>query len=52
MKRQQRVAVAGGGMGGLAVGLLLQRAGYDATIYEQADELLAKYDRSGLELPR
>ena len=39
MKGQQRVAVAGGGMGGLAVGLLLQRAGYDATIYEQADEL-------------
>lgn len=37
---QQRIAVIGGGMGGLAVGSLLQRLGFEhVTVYEQASEL-------------
>lgn len=37
---QQRIAVIGGGMGGLAVGSLLQRFGFkNVTVYEQASEL-------------
>ncbi len=34
-----RVAVVGGGIGGVAAALFLQRAGVQATVYEQADEL-------------
>jgi len=41
MNRKQRVAVIGGGMGGLTAGVLLQRAGFDANVYEQA-KLLAR----------
>jgi len=37
---QQRIAVIGGGMGGLAIGSLLQRFGFKhVTVYEQASEL-------------
>jgi 6-hydroxynicotinate 3-monooxygenase len=36
---QQRIAIIGGGMGGLTAGILLQRAGFQATIYEQAPHL-------------
>ena len=39
MKREQTVAVIGGGMGGLTVGGLLQRAGFTVKIYEQAPHL-------------
>ena len=39
MTRQQRIAIIGGGMGGLTAGILLQRAGFQATIYEQAPQL-------------
>jgi salicylate hydroxylase len=34
-----RVAIVGGGLGGLAAALLLRRAGLEATVYEQASEL-------------
>jgi salicylate hydroxylase len=34
-----RVAIVGGGLGGLAAALLLRRAGVEATVYEQAAEL-------------
>lgn len=37
--KQQRIAVIGGGMGGLTAGILLQRAGFQATVYEQASQL-------------
>lgn len=36
-----RIAIAGGGIGGTTLGILLQRAGYDCTVYEQAP-LLAR----------
>jgi|HubBroStandDraft_1064217.scaffolds.fasta_scaffold30971_3 6-hydroxynicotinate 3-monooxygenase len=35
-KHRHRIAIIGGGLGGCAVGALLQRAGFDAVIYEQA----------------
>ena len=34
-----RIAIVGGGIGGLAAALFLRRAGLDATVYEQATEL-------------
>ena len=34
-----RVAIVGGGLGGLAAALFLEKAGLDATVYEQASEL-------------
>ena len=34
-----RVAIVGGGLGGLAAALLLRRAGVEASVYEQATEL-------------
>ena len=34
-----RVAIVGGGLGGLAAALFLSKAGLDATVYEQAPEL-------------
>jgi salicylate hydroxylase len=34
-----RVAIVGGGLGGLAAALLLRRAGVEASVYEQAAEL-------------
>ncbi len=34
-----RVAIVGGGLGGLAAALFLRRAGVDATVYEQSSEL-------------
>src|SRR5215475_5142411 len=34
-----RIAIVGGGIGGLATALFLRRAGLDATVYEQAAEL-------------
>jgi salicylate hydroxylase len=34
-----RIAIVGGGLGGLAAALFLQRAGLQATVYEQAPEL-------------
>lgn len=34
-----RIAIVGGGIGGLAAALFLRRAGLDATVYEQAPEL-------------
>lgn len=39
MKPQQRIAVVGAGMGGLTVGALLQKEGFEVTLYEQAPEL-------------
>lgn len=36
-----RIAIVGGGIGGLAAALFLRRAGLDATVYEQAAELHA-----------
>jgi salicylate hydroxylase len=36
-----RIAIIGGGIGGLAAALFLRRAGLDATVYEQAAELHA-----------
>jgi salicylate hydroxylase len=34
-----RIAIVGGGLGGLAAALFLRKAGVDATVYEQAPEL-------------
>ena len=34
-----RIAIVGGGLGGLATALFLQKAGLNATVYEQASEL-------------
>lgn len=39
MARQQRIAIIGGGMGGLTAGILLERVGYQPIIYEQAAQL-------------
>lgn len=36
MSKQPKIAVIGAGLGGAAVGALLQQAGHDATVYEQA----------------
>lgn len=36
MKQNKRIAVVGGGLGGLAAARLLQKAGIDAQVYEQA----------------
>jgi len=36
MDRRQRIAIVGAGLGGLAVAGFLQRAGFPATVYEQA----------------
>jgi 6-hydroxynicotinate 3-monooxygenase len=36
MSNKPRVAVAGGGIGGTTLAILLQRAGYDCHVYEQA----------------
>src|SRR5437773_562487 len=38
MTRQQRIAIIGGGMGGLTAGILFQRTGVQAAIYEQAPQ--------------
>lgn len=35
---RQRIVIVGGGMGGLTAGVLLQKAGFDVTVYEQAKE--------------
>jgi 6-hydroxynicotinate 3-monooxygenase len=39
MKHQQRVAIIGGGLGGLTAGVLLQGYGFDVKVYEQAPQL-------------
>jgi 6-hydroxynicotinate 3-monooxygenase len=39
MKDKLRIAIIGGGLGGLTAGLLLEKAGYNYTIYEQAPQL-------------
>ena len=39
MKPKHRIAVIGGGMGGLTAGVLLQRAGFSVNVYEQAKEI-------------
>ena len=33
-----RIAIVGGGLGGLAAALFLRKSGLDATVYEQASE--------------
>ncbi len=37
--KQQKIAIIGGGMGGLTAAALLQRAGFEVAVYEQAREL-------------
>ena len=39
LRRSDRIAVVGGGIGGLAAAALLRRAGLAATVYEQAPAL-------------
>jgi salicylate hydroxylase len=34
-----RIAIVGGGIGGLSAALFLRKAGADVTVYEQAPEL-------------
>ena len=38
-KRNFRVLIAGGGIGGLAAALALLKRGFDVDVYEQASEL-------------
>ena len=39
MTRPYRIAVVGGGLGGTLAAILLQRAGHDVAVYEQASQL-------------
>ena len=39
MSEQPRIAIVGGGLGGLTAAMLLQRFGFKPTVYEQADVL-------------
>jgi 6-hydroxynicotinate 3-monooxygenase len=39
MASNLRIAIVGGGLGGTTAGILLQRAGYDVKIYEQAPQI-------------
>jgi salicylate hydroxylase len=39
IERGMRIAIVGGGLGGLATALFLRQAGLDATVYEQAPDL-------------
>ncbi len=39
MAKKERIAVIGAGMGGVTAALVLQRAGYECTVYEQAGAL-------------
>jgi salicylate hydroxylase len=39
MKKTQRIAIVGAGLGGLATGIALRRQGFEVQIYEQAKEL-------------
>ena len=39
MKDKLRIAIIGGGLGGLTAAMLLERGGYNYTIYEQAPQL-------------
>lgn len=38
MNKAKKIAVIGAGLGGASMGLLLQRAGFDVDVYEQAAE--------------
>ena len=38
MNKAKKIAVIGAGLGGASMGLLLQRAGFDVYVYEQAAE--------------
>ena len=40
MEKTLRIAVIGGGIGGLAVAVGLHRAGFEVDVYEQAQELV------------
>ena len=40
MPATPRIAIIGAGVGGITAGILLQRAGYDPVLYEQAPELV------------
>ena len=39
MSRASRIAIVGGGLGGLAAALFLRQAGVEATVYEQSNEV-------------
>lgn len=39
MARDRGIAIIGGGLGGLTAGILLERAGFQVTVYEQAEQL-------------
>ncbi len=39
MKQEMRIAVVGGGLGGLTAAILLQQAGFEVAVYEQANSL-------------
>ena len=39
VRLSMRIAIVGGGLGGLAAALFLRKAGLDATVYEQASEV-------------
>ena len=39
MNKSKKIAVIGAGLGGASMGLLLQKAGFDVEVYEQAAEL-------------
>lgn len=39
MRRKERIAIIGGGLGGLTAGILFQRNGFQVTVYEQTTQL-------------
>src|SRR5258708_5910552 len=51
MQDKPRIAIVGAGLGRVTAGLLLQQAGHDVTLYQQAPSLARIRPRPGLRAP-